>query len=429
MRAGVLTEAANLAIFASDPAQASCLAIDAMNDCGPVRDLRIQAMAIASLAWTLQGRSAAALHIAAAISPLMRPLVAVHPYPSHPAMVTTTAQCLSLVLAGRLAEAAALTAAVLDELTDDAKALRAAASSAASRVALLQGQLDRARHHAQQAVVDAGPGPGGQWASASLAMAAAQAGDLATAGQALELATAAGPVIPLFTFELTLARSWVHAAHGERTMATATARRVATEAAAAGIALMEVLALVDLVRLGASDDAQPRLAVLAARIEGPYVRAAARYARAASADDAAGLDQASTAFEAMGATLLAAEAAATAANAHRRAGRGSRHRAALTRARDLASACNGAHPPAIPALGDIDIEPAVHTLTRREREVVELAARGRTNRQIAHDLYVSIRTVDAHLCHAYAKLGTNDRSRLTTLLAFHARDSEPKAVP
>jgi DNA-binding NarL/FixJ family response regulator len=48
-------------------------------------------------------------------------------------------------------------------------------------------------------------------------------------------------------------------------------------------------------------------------------------------------------------------------------------------------------------------------LTDREIEVLCLLAQGLTNRQIAHDLDLSIRTVEAHLTHIYTKLGVSSR--------------------
>ena len=41
---------------------------------------------------------------------------------------------------------------------------------------------------------------------------------------------------------------------------------------------------------------------------------------------------------------------------------------------------------------------------------MRLAAEGRTNREIAHELYVTLKTVEGHLSRAYTKLGI-ERSR------------------
>jgi len=51
-------------------------------------------------------------------------------------------------------------------------------------------------------------------------------------------------------------------------------------------------------------------------------------------------------------------------------------------------------------------------LTDREREIALIAARGRTNREIADQLTVSERTVENHLAHVYTKLGLAGRSGL-----------------
>jgi ATP/maltotriose-dependent transcriptional regulator MalT len=51
-------------------------------------------------------------------------------------------------------------------------------------------------------------------------------------------------------------------------------------------------------------------------------------------------------------------------------------------------------------------------LTEAETRVAKLAAAGRTNREIADALFMSIRTVEGHLSHAYAKLGVRSRTEL-----------------
>lgn len=50
------------------------------------------------------------------------------------------------------------------------------------------------------------------------------------------------------------------------------------------------------------------------------------------------------------------------------------------------------------------------TLSGREREVLALAAQGRTGRQIGEDLYLSHTTVKTHLQRTYRKLGVPDKA-------------------
>ena len=52
---------------------------------------------------------------------------------------------------------------------------------------------------------------------------------------------------------------------------------------------------------------------------------------------------------------------------------------------------------------------AVEGLTARELQVVKLVARGRSNGEIASELFVSDATVKTHLAHALAKLDLRDR--------------------
>jgi DNA-binding NarL/FixJ family response regulator len=54
-------------------------------------------------------------------------------------------------------------------------------------------------------------------------------------------------------------------------------------------------------------------------------------------------------------------------------------------------------------------------LTRREREVLELIARGRSNKRIAFELGISEKTVKTHVGHLLAKLGVSDRTQAALL--------------
>lgn len=51
-------------------------------------------------------------------------------------------------------------------------------------------------------------------------------------------------------------------------------------------------------------------------------------------------------------------------------------------------------------------------LTRREREVAFWAGRGLTNREIAAELFVSVKTVEFHVANVFAKLGVVSRYQL-----------------
>ena len=62
----------------------------------------------------------------------------------------------------------------------------------------------------------------------------------------------------------------------------------------------------------------------------------------------------------------------------------------------------------------------VESLTPSERRVARLAADGLTNREIAQALFVTVKTVETHLGHAYQKLGIASRRELpATLEAEH----------
>ena len=66
-------------------------------------------------------------------------------------------------------------------------------------------------------------------------------------------------------------------------------------------------------------------------------------------------------------------------------------------------------------------------LTAREREIASLVAAGLSNRQIAEMLFISRRTVDAHLEHIFGKLGITSRVMLTIQLREHSTATDAGA--
>ena len=82
-----------------------------------------------------------------------------------------------------------------------------------------------------------------------------------------------------------------------------------------------------------------------------------------------------------------------------------------TRLRELAGACDS---PLVSARARHAA--AADPLSGREREVVLLAATGMASKDIAERLYLSVRTVNNHLQHAYAKLGVTSRAGLAQAL-------------
>jgi DNA-binding CsgD family transcriptional regulator len=59
-------------------------------------------------------------------------------------------------------------------------------------------------------------------------------------------------------------------------------------------------------------------------------------------------------------------------------------------------------------------DPTALGLTTREHEVIQRLAAGRTNREIAEELFLSVRTVDRHVSRIFAKLGVNSRAAATS---------------
>jgi DNA-binding CsgD family transcriptional regulator len=68
-------------------------------------------------------------------------------------------------------------------------------------------------------------------------------------------------------------------------------------------------------------------------------------------------------------------------------------------------------------------------LTPQQREIIILAGRGLTNREIADRLFLSPRTVASHLYRSYPKLGISGRHQLHDLIARAGLAAEAEPGP
>ena len=146
----------------------------------------------------------------------------------------------------------------------------------------------------------------------------------------------------------------------------------------------------------------------------------------------ADLDQLHAAVEALGqspARLWRARALVDLGAALRRANRRRDAREPLKAGLELADACaagalaelarrelaaTGARVPVRDGAG-------IDELTPSELRIAELAAGGRSNPQIAQQLFITVKTVEMHLSRAYRKLGIGSRGQLAQALATTSR--------
>lgn len=233
-----------------------------------------------------------------------------------------------------------------------------------------------------------------------LALARALAGQAGAAASAMQEIDDLGlPTTYLTGVELSCVRAWTIASAGEAWTARAQLDAAAREGIDIGDHVGAAFALHSMARLGDPAAALPRLETLAGLISGDLVVARVEHVAALVTGRAVDLAAVSDRFEAMGADLLAAEAAADASVAWRRAGDPHQAAAAQWRTEVLVQTCEGV---ATPALKGLDVRAS---LTPAQREVALLAAAGRGNREIADQLTLSVRTVENHLQQVYRKLG------------------------
>lgn len=242
-----------------------------------------------------------------------------------------------------------------------------------------------------------------------LARAAAAAGDLDTATAALR-AGAGQPRMKTYEPEWELAEAAVAAAQlrmDEAADRAAWAAGVAADNQEWGAA---VAAYHDAARYGGARHVLAPMRKAAATVDGALASCFADHAAALAGRDPVVLDKVARRFEDLGTMLFAAEAAAEAALGYAAAGDVRAGRASGQRAAGYRAACEGAVSPWL--IG----APAAIALTLRERQIAVLAAEGLTDPAIAARLHISIRTVQTHLAHVYAKFGINSRADVASRL-------------
>lgn len=191
-----------------------------------------------------------------------------------------------------------------------------------------------------------------------------------------------------------------------------------------------VEALVATGRLGEADEIVAIMQADADRFQRPALRAVAARARALVAASrgvqAEAVRSATEAVEFSAATpfvLDHARALLTLGQVHRRFKEKSAARTHLQAALEVFTRL-GAERFAERARQDlarIGLRPPVgNGLTETERRVAELAATGRTVRQVGDELFISPKTVEANLTRVYRKLGLSGRAELATWLATQA---------
>lgn len=182
-----------------------------------------------------------------------------------------------------------------------------------------------------------------------------------------------------------------------------------------------------LAELGKPEEARRLAEWLEKDSENPWARAAAAHSRGSAAaalgDEEQALAWLENAVEMFGRLPLPLDLARSLValgSAQRRAARRRDARRSLERAAAIFEECGAPlwAERARRELARIGGRPRADTdLTASERRVAELVAEGLTNKEVAHRLFVTDRTVEGHLSRVYAKLGVRSRAELARRFA------------
>jgi DNA-binding CsgD family transcriptional regulator len=243
----------------------------------------------------------------------------------------------------------------------------------------------------------------------ALAEAHAKLGQPAEANDAM--AGVRPSVSPGFLFmhtAMSLSDGWALAASGHLSEAVATAQEAARLARDRGQPTHELACIQVAAQWGDASEAA-RARELAAALSLPLADAVASHAEALLAGDGEGLLAASAAYRRIGDRATAADAAAQASVAFDESQQHKRALYAAALARELADECGGLHTPALRT-------PSGVKLSGRQRDVIELVVAGLSNRQIADQLVMSVRTVEGHVYRACQRVGAQSREELASIM-------------
>ncbi|MFT4470290.1 helix-turn-helix transcriptional regulator [Arthrobacter sulfonylureivorans] len=172
-----------------------------------------------------------------------------------------------------------------------------------------------------------------------------------------------------------------------------------------GALTAELFAISGAVRLGESAAAE-ELATKASIVQGAFARLCEHYGKGLAGGDPDQLLLAAERAHLIGHDLFALDAALAAVSLAQVANDGPRTAAARARTQQYRA-----------MLGPVGVQGESHTpLTAKETDIALRAVGGLTNRQIADELVVSVRTIESHLYQIYAKLHVSGRAELSDVL-------------
>lgn len=325
-------------------------------------------------------------------------------------------EALAMIATGNLDGAAAYVEAGL-ELTRYALPRYAYAwvSFLAGRVALQQGRGDAATGHFLEAApifTESRRAMLASWCQAGAAIAAAVQGNVRAARARLVAADELAPTGGRLNEAMfAMARGWLAVVDGRDDEA----RRIFEEGSHAALCVGDRYGasqlLVALARCGGGETALCELERLGSQMQGDLIGRQCDVARAlADPADAEAVLATADRCETYGLVLEAAELCAVAARTLESSGETDQAVQARTLGRERLARCEVARTPLIAELT------LAGRLTERELDVARLVAQRLLSKEIAHDLGVSVRTVENHLQHIYRKLGVGNRTELIELV-------------